>query len=213
MTSGILPVPKAAGPVAGAPGHFGHHDWLEAAVQALDERLIKQIAAVTVVTQLPANVYTPIKYDTALFDSGLDIAITPSGGVTLGPGAPEGYYRLDVATAHPKGAGTTAGDRRQRLLVNTVEAGPWYVACPGSTNSATTIVKSGIIWLPAAAIVVATLWHNTGATIDTATGSQCSMTFEFMGPGTESGDTGQAAPEADEIVADTRPETFVGYTP
>jgi PAB1-binding protein PBP1 len=33
----IIPLPPAAGPDPGQPGHFAHHDWLEAAVQSLDE--------------------------------------------------------------------------------------------------------------------------------------------------------------------------------
>ena len=32
----VLPLPEAAGPRPGQPGHFAHHDWLTAAVHALD---------------------------------------------------------------------------------------------------------------------------------------------------------------------------------
>ena len=32
-----LPEPEAPGPDPGQPGHFAHHDWLTAAVKALDE--------------------------------------------------------------------------------------------------------------------------------------------------------------------------------
>jgi len=35
----IIPQPPAAGPDPGQPGHYAHHDWLEASVEALDNVL------------------------------------------------------------------------------------------------------------------------------------------------------------------------------
>lgn len=35
----IIPQPPAAGPDPGQPGHYAHHDWLEASVEALDNAL------------------------------------------------------------------------------------------------------------------------------------------------------------------------------
>ena len=39
----VLPVPEAAGPRPGQPGHFAHHDWLTAAVKALDTQQQKAL--------------------------------------------------------------------------------------------------------------------------------------------------------------------------
>ena len=205
MTTGRLPVPKATGPVAGTPGHFKHHDWLEGAVQALDERLLKEVSAVTVTTNLVPNTYTPIKYDSTLYDTGLDIAIDPAGGVVFGPGAPEGYYRLDIANSIPKGSTAGGGDRRQRLMLNGVEQGAWYISTPGSTNSATSIVCNGIIYLPALAVIAVTVWHNMAVAAPTGTGSQCHLVFEYLGPGPAAADGGTQSPESDDAAAEARP--------
>ena len=40
--SSLLPTPEPADPVEGALGHFEHHNWLKAAVEALDENIFKR---------------------------------------------------------------------------------------------------------------------------------------------------------------------------
>jgi len=181
MTTGKLPDPKAAGPIAGQPGHFAHHDWLEGAVGVLDERLMKCFSAVTVVTVIPTGVNTPIVFDTVPFDTGLDISIVAAGGVLMGPGAPEGYYRMDVQGSFVNAAGT---GRRLRLFVNGVDQSVFYCSVSPPTGSNAAILNnSGIVYLPAAATIQPQIWHNAGVNVNSQTSSQNRMFMEYLGPG------------------------------
>ena len=70
MPQSTLPDPQAAGPIAGAPGHFAHHDWLEAAAEALDQIMGWRSMALQVgpsIAQSVANAtFAAIRLDTAV---------------------------------------------------------------------------------------------------------------------------------------------------
>lgn len=195
MSTGKLPEPQAAGPVAGQPGHFAHHDWLGAAVAVLDERLFKKFTAVVVTTTLVTNVWTAIKYDTVVYDSGLDIDLDAvAGGVVMGPGAPEGYYRLDTGTSF---AGNATGSRRARVTVNGVDDPAFYTTGAALPTAAWAMALSsgGILYLPPLAIVKVEGMQNTGANLLTNATSQTRLNIEYLGVGPPPGAAGAAAEE------------------
>ena len=148
----------------------------------LDERLVKGWRADVVTVSMPNTTWTPVKYDKIVLDTGLDIDLdTQGGGVVLGPGAPEGLYRLDSGvcfTAHATGV------RHIRLMVNGVEYPEFRVVVSNATASATGHViptTSGICWIPALSTVKVDGYQGSGGALLTKSLGFTRLWMEYLG--------------------------------
>lgn len=183
MTTGKPPQPEAPGPIAGEPGHFAHHDWLTASVGMLDERLVKGWRADVVAPNITTATWgIAAKYDKIVLDTGLDIDLdTQGGGVVLGPGAPEGLYRVDIGVAF---GGNATGYRHTRLTINGVEFPEFRVVAQNAgaaTAAHVVLTTSGIAWLPALSVVKVECYQNSGATIPLKAVGFTRLWLEYLG--------------------------------
>jgi len=178
MTTGSLPTPQAPGPIAGQPGHFAHHDWLEGSIAVLNERLIKCWHSDTTVPA-PSTVWTACKTNVVNLDTGLDATNDAAGGVILGPGAPAGIYRIDWGAGIE---GNQTGYRQACIAVNGTQQSHTKVIVSPSGQASTQAVISGscVLNIPAGAKIEISAMQNSGATLNLMN-STCRMFLEFLG--------------------------------
>jgi hypothetical protein len=176
MTTGNLPDPAAPGPIAGEPGHFAHHDYLEAGVDALNERLMKGWKQNGVVS-CAHGIWTAAKFDVLLFDTGLDIdSDTVGGGIVFGAGAPEGMYRIDCAFSF---AAHASASRQVRATVNGVERVDCKQVIGAASSGGVIVGTSALLYLPAGTVLKVEGYQNSGAALNTGLG--CRLHLEFLG--------------------------------
>lgn len=197
MPQSYLPVPESAGPIAGAPGHFAHHDWLTASVKALDQVagnrgiLIQRGPAAT---QSPAtNTFIPISLITELVRSpgcpAYTVGGTNNGSLTLGDTWPTGIYRIDWAVAWAAPGSPTYGtsSRSSQLFVN--GAVPVSipniinVAAPGQANRPATAAGFGAVFLKPLDVIVMNGRQDSGSGLDTSVNATF-LQLQYLFPAT-----------------------------
>jgi len=195
MPASSLPVPESAGPIAGAPGHFAHHDWLTASVKALDQLAGNRSIFVQhgpANTQSPAtNTFIAISLITTMAKSPLcpayTVGGTNNGSLTLGDSWPTGMYRADwsVAWAAPGSPTYGTSSRSSRVLVNAVVpvTVPNVVnyTQPGQSNRPVPVIGTGILFLKPLDVVTLEGRQDSGSGLDTNVNS-CFLQLGFMFP-------------------------------
>lgn len=179
-STGITP-PAPPGPVAGQPGHFASHDWLDVAVANLNERLFGGWSQNLTEQPLTNAVWTAIKYDTVLFNYGFDVAMQ-SGGNLLLTGNPAGYYRIDYAVGFK---GNATGMRRGRFTVDGVDNQSVGVSVPSGTTTACNPTCSGIVLLPSGCVIGGEAYQNSGGNLNTNLYNQNHVFIEYLGVGSD----------------------------
>ena len=149
-----LPQPEVPGPNPGAPGHYAHHEWLEASLRALDDFMTMRGWLLVLGPQsgqsVLAGTYSPVKMGEALAEIGTwdyDRTI-PGRSLQCGDSWAPGYYRVDYSGGM-SGVENPVKDRSVRLMVNgsSPETAPKFVQT-GSTG------LSGRPWAAAGGTIV-----------------------------------------------------------
>lgn len=152
MPQSFLPTPEAAGPIASAPGHFAHHDWLTASVKALDQivgqRSIFLQLSPSVLQSIANNTFTPLRIDLPTVKSpGLPAyTITTNNTLVLGDSWPVGMYRIDFAGIWAAPASPTYANSARSARVNV------NGAVPNTLPNLVNLTASGQSARPAGAI-------------------------------------------------------------
>lgn len=176
MSTGKLPDPAAPGPIAGQPGHFAHHDWLEGAVTALNERLLAQWKQGTG-TSVPTATWTLIGATTVLLDTGLDVVAAGGAGTyTLGAGAPEGIYMVHAVIQWQN---DPTGTRRHRVAVNNVNFPTLQTIAAANSGSGVYTDSHSYVLLKPGDVLKWEGYQNSGTTGTTGTDTNFSM--EYLG--------------------------------
>jgi len=177
-----LPVPEAAGPIAGAPGHFAHHDWLTASVKALDQlmaqrSILLQLSPAGAQT-IASNTFVGMGLSSLMVKSpgcpAYTVTGSPSGVLTLGDSWPTGIYRVDwaVGWAAPTSPTYATSSRSSQLFVNGVVPATVpnivNVAAPGQANRPALAAGFGAIFLKPLDTVSVNCRHDHSANLDTS---------------------------------------------
>jgi len=195
MVATVLPQPQAAGPIAGAPGHFAHHDWLTAATEALDQALGQRAILLQLspgaVQSVATNTFTPLRCEVVTVKSPGCPAHTITGNnlLTLGDDWPTGIYRVDFvgAFAAPGSPAYSTACRTARVMVN----GAVPITMPNLINSVASngnarpapAVGFGCALLKALDTVQVEVRHDYSGNLDTAIAA-CLLQLQYLFPAT-----------------------------
>lgn len=163
----IIPIPPAAGPDPGQPGHFAHHDWLTESVLALDAGLVATSVPNETISGI-ATGYTGFSVSASTFKvmGGIvlfNINFSRTGAVIAVPASGD-VGNIGVAQFDPK------------LLGNGIQSigygGPIMSHATGRV-AAYSINSTGIVSLcataPGADITTGSLWSLVGLALCSAT--------------------------------------------